>query len=172
MTTMTPAQPVAAPAASAETAPRGSSRKALVAGRIVSAIPALFLLLDAGIKVLQLPVAIEGTKQVGYPASVVLPLGIVQLVCLALYLVPRTAVLGAILWTGYLGGAVATHVRLGDPLFTHVLAPVYVASLLWLGLWLRDARLRALVPLRGRRPLEAKGALARERAAALQLRRA
>lgn len=152
MTTTTHAQSIgsipAAPSARADAAPLASSRRAVLAGRIVSAIPVLFLLLDAGIKVLQLPVAVEGTKQVGYAGTVVLPLGIVQLACLALYLVPRTAVLGAILWTGYLGGAVATHVRIGDPLFTHVLAPVYVASLLWLGLWLRDGRLRALVPLR------------------------
>jgi DoxX-like protein len=151
MTTLTHAQTlgsIPAPAATADAGPGTSSRKAIVAGRIVSAVPALFLLLDASMKVLQVPVAIEGTKQVGWPAAVVLPLGIVQLACLALYLVPRTAVLGAILWTGYLGGAVATHVRIGDPLLSHVLAPVYVASLLWLGLWLRDARLRALVPLR------------------------
>jgi hypothetical protein len=151
MTTLTHVQTlgsIPAPAAPADAAPGTSSRKAVVAGRIVSAVPALFLLLDAGMKVLQVPVAIEGTKQVGWPAAVVLPLGVVQLVCLALYLVPRTAVLGAILWTGYLGGAVATHVRIGDPLLSHVLAPVYVATLLWLGLWLRDARLRALVPLR------------------------
>ena len=73
------------------------------------------------------------------------PLGILQLVLLALYLVPRTALLGAVLWTGYLGGAVATHVRVGNPLVSHVLFPVYVAALLWGGLWLRDRRTRALL---------------------------
>ena len=78
----------------------------------------------------------------------VFSLGIVQLVCLAFYLVPRTAVLGAVLWTGYLGGAVATHVRIGHPLFSHVLFPVYVAVLLWVGLWLRDERLRTVLPVR------------------------
>jgi len=73
---------------------------------------------------------------------------VIELVCLALYLVPRTAVLGAVLWTGYLGGAVATHVRIGSPLFSHVLFPLYVAALLWVGLWLRDRSLQALLPVR------------------------
>ena len=114
-------------------------------GRVLSGIAVVFLAMDATMKVLQVPVAIDGTQKVGYPAAVVLPLGIVQLVCLAAYLIPRTRVLGAILWTGYLGGAVATHVRIGDPLFTHILSPVYVAILLWGGLCLRDARLRAVV---------------------------
>ncbi len=114
-------------------------------GRVLSGVAVLFLAMDAMIKVLQLPVAVEGTKKVGYPASAVLVLGIIQLICLAAYLIPRTRVFGAILWTGYLGGAVATHVRMGDPLFSHVLAPVYVAILLWGGLCLRDARLRAVV---------------------------
>ncbi|HEV2720231.1 MAG TPA: DoxX family protein [Thermoanaerobaculia bacterium] len=114
-------------------------------GRVLSGVAVLFLTMDAMIKVLQLPVAVEGTKKVGYPAGVVLVLGIIQLICLAAYLIPRTRVLGAILWTGYLGGAVATHVRMGDPLFSHVLAPVYVAAVLWGGLCLRDARLRAVV---------------------------
>ena len=90
-------------------------------------------------------VAVEGTTQLGYPASVIVPIGIVQVVCLLLYVLPRTAVLGAVLWTGYLGGAIATHVRIGNPLFTFVLFPVYVAGLLWGGLWLRDRRVRALL---------------------------
>jgi DoxX-like family len=110
--------------------------------------PFLFLLFDASMKVLKLPAAVEGTTQLGYPESVIVPLGVLQLLCLALYLFPRTSVLGAILWTGYLGGAIATHVRLQNPLFTHVLFPIYVAVLLWGGLWLRDDRLRSLVPLR------------------------
>ena len=78
-----------------------------------------------------------------------MPLGVLELVCLSLYLLPQTAVLGAILWTGYLGGAVATHVRIGNPMFSHALFPVYVGALLWLGLWLRDARLRRLPSRRG-----------------------
>lgn len=89
--------------------------------------------------------AINGTTELGYPASVVLPLGLIQLGCLVVFLVPRTSVLGAILWTGYLGGAIATHVRLENPLFTHQLFPMYVAALLWGGLYLRDARVRALL---------------------------
>ena len=124
------------------------SRKALWAGRMLSALAVLFLAVDATMKLLQLPVAMQGTRQLGYPESAVFALGIVQAVCLVVYLVPRTAVLGAILWTGYLGGAVATHVRVGDPLFSHVLFPVYVAAFLWLGIWIRDRRLRALLPVR------------------------
>ena len=124
------------------------TRFQLWSGRTLSALAVLFLLFDATMKVLQLPAAVEGTVKLGYPPGVLLGLGIVQLACLAVYLVPRTSVLGAVLWTGYLGGAVATHVRVGDPLFSHVLFPVYVAALLWGGLWLRDARLRAVLPVR------------------------
>jgi hypothetical protein len=124
------------------------SAKALWAGRILSGFAVLFMLFDASIKVLQLPVAVQGTTQLGYPESVVFGLGVVQLVCLAVYLFPRTSVLGAVLWTGYLGGAIATHVRIGNPLFSHVLFPVYVAAFFWAGLWLRDERLRAVLPFR------------------------
>ena len=121
-----------------------------VASRILMVLAALFLLMDAMMKVLRVPQAVEGTTQLGYPPSVLLPLGIIQLICLALYLIPRTAFLGAILWTGYLGGAIATHVRLGNPLFSHVLFPAYIAAMIWGSLWLRDERLRALL---GSRPL-------------------
>lgn len=123
-------------------------RVRLWTSRVLFTIAVLFLAFDASMKLMRVPEAVQGTTQLGYPASVLLPLGIVQLVCLALYVIPRTAVLGAILWTGYLGGAVATHVRLGNPLFSHILFPVYVALLLWGALWLRDARVRALVPVR------------------------
>jgi len=115
-------------------------------GRILSSIAILFLIMDATMKVLRVPAAVEGTKQLGYPPDVLVTLGIIQLVCIALYLIPRTQVLGAILWTGYLGGAVATHVRVGNPLFSHILFPTYVAALLWGGLWLRDQRVRSLIP--------------------------
>ena len=114
---------------------------------MLSGLAVLFLTFDAAIKLLRLPVAVEGTTQLGYPADVVQPIGLLQVVCLVTYLVPRTSVLGAVLWSGYLGGAIATHVRLGNPLFSHVLFPVYVALLLWGGLWLRDRRLRGLLPL-------------------------
>lgn len=125
-----------------------SSRKALWTGRVLSTVAVLFLTMDTALKLLLVPVAVAGTKQVGYPVSVIFPLGVVSLVCLIVYLIPRTNILGAILWTGYLGGAVATHVRIGDPLFSHILFPVYVAVMLWGGLWFRDARLRALIPFR------------------------
>lgn len=131
-----------APPTREATAPR--SKAALWTGRVLSALGVLFMLMDASMKLLQLPVAVEGTTVLGYPASVVFPLGVIQLVCLVAYLVPRTAVLGAILWVGYLGGAVATHVRLGNPLFSHILFPLYVAAFLWIGLGLRDDRVKAL----------------------------
>ncbi len=124
------------------------SRAATWTGRTASYLALAFLLFDAMGKVLRLAPAVEGTTELGYPAAVLVPLGIVQLVCAALYAIPRTSVLGALLWTGYLGGAIATHVRVENPLFSHVLFPVYIALLLWGGLWLRDARLRALLPLR------------------------
>ena len=106
----------------------------------------LFLLFDLSIKLLLSPDAVQGTAELGYPVDVIRGLGVVQAVCLALYLWPRTTILGAVLWTGYLGGAIATHVRVGNPLFSHVLFPVYVAIILWGGVWLRDTRLRAIFP--------------------------
>ena len=126
-----------------------SEKSQIWTGRILSGIAALFLLMDAVMKLMQIPAAVQGTVQLGYPASVLFPLGVIQAVCLILYLVPRTSVLGAILWTGYLGGAIATHVRLANPLFSHVLFPIYVALLLWGGLWFRNARLRSLIPAMG-----------------------
>lgn len=114
-------------------------------GRGLSAFATLFLLFDLSIKLLAHPMAIEGTTRLGYPAHVIRGLGLVEVACLALYLFPRTAPLGAVLWTGYLGGAIATHVRIGSPLFSHVLFPIYVAAMLWGGLWLRDPRVRALL---------------------------
>ncbi|HEX8253325.1 MAG TPA: DoxX family protein [Thermoanaerobaculia bacterium] len=124
----------------------GTSRKALLTGRVLSGLAVLFLLFDAIGKLLQPAAAVEGTTQLGWSADVLVPLGIIQFVCLFLYLLPRTSFLGAVLWTGYLGGAIATHVRVDNPLFSHVLFPVYVAALLWGGLWLRDRRVRALLP--------------------------
>src|SRR5687768_15783686 len=121
-------------------------RKQQWTGRVLSGLAILFLLFDAIGKMVRPPQVIEGTAQLGWPVSVILTLGIIQLVCLALYVIPRTAVLGAILWTGYLGGAVATHVRIENPLFSHILFPTYIAALLWGGLWLRDRRLRDLLP--------------------------
>lgn len=128
--------------------------KTIWVGRILSGLAVLFLLFDAVFKLLRHPAAVEGTAQLGYPVSVIFALGVLQVVCLVLYLVPRTSVFGAILWTGYLGGAVATHVRVGNPLFSHILTPVYIAVLLFAGLWLRDAQLRALIPVRATSPAD------------------
>lgn len=125
------------------------SKKGLWAGRIVSGLAVLFLLFDSLIKVMKLAPAVEGTTALGYPATVVRGIGVIELICLILYVVPRTSVFGAILLTGYLGGAIATHVRVGSPLLTHTLFPIYVALLIWGGLFLRDDRLRTLIPLRG-----------------------
>ena len=121
------------------------------AGIVVSGLPVLFLLLDALGKFIKPEAVVQGTRDLGYPEGVILPLGIVLLVSTVLYVIPKTSVLGAILLTGYLGGAVATHVRIGNPLFTHVLFPVYLGVMLWLGIWLRDLRLRQLIPLRNYR---------------------
>jgi len=117
-------------------------------GRVITGLVTLFLLFDATVKVLALPLAVDATTQLGYAARVVVPLGVLQVVLLVLYLVPRTAVLGAVLWTGYLGGAVATHLRVGAPFLGQTLFPTYVGALLWGGLWLRDATLRSLLPVR------------------------
>jgi DoxX-like family len=119
-----------------------ASRAAVRTGRTLRGIAIAFLAFDAAVKVLQTQMAVEGTVQLGYPVESILVIGLAQLGFLLLYIVPRTSILGAVLWTGYLGGAVATHVRMGNPLFTHTLSPIYVAVFLWLGLWLTDRRLR------------------------------
>lgn len=121
------------------------SKGKMWAGRIVSALVVLFLLVDSVMKLARASVAVEGTIKLGYPESVLVPLGVVLLVCTILYVIPRTAILGAVLLTGYLGGAVATHVRVGQSLFGHVLFPVYVGVMVWGGLYLRDKRVRALI---------------------------
>lgn len=122
------------------------------AGRIMSGLVALFLLFDSVIKLVKLPIAVEGTMQLGYPEHTVVGIGVVLLVCLIVYLIPRTAIFGAILLTGYLGGAIATQVRVGSPLFSHVLFPIHVALLVWGGVFLRCPRLRALIPVQRSEP--------------------
>ena len=117
-------------------------------GRILSSIAVLFLLFDGVAKLLQVQPVIDGTLQLGYPREIVFSLGVILLSCLLAYIVPRTSVLGALLLTGYLGGAVATHARLEHPLFSHTLFPIYVGLFIWGGLVLRDERLRAFLPLR------------------------
>jgi len=122
-----------------------TSKGKLWTGRILSGLSIAFLVMDAVMKVVKAAPAVEGTLQLGYPASVLPGLGIVLLACTLLYAIPRTSVLGAVLLTGYLGGAIATQVRVGNPLFTHVLFPIYLAALLWGGLFLRDRRVRNLI---------------------------
>jgi len=117
------------------------------AGYVVSGLPVLFLLADAIGKLVKPEPVIAGTRELGYPESIIVPLGIVLLVCTILYAVPKTAVLGAILLTGYLGGTVATHARIGNPVFSHMLFGVYIGIFIWMGLYLRDERIRQLLPL-------------------------
>ena len=112
-------------------------------GRGLSALGAAFLTFDASVKLLALSIAADTTAKLGWPVELMPAIGAIEIVCLIAYLVPRTAFIGAILWTGYLGGAVATHVRVGNPAF-ETLFPIFVAAILWTGLWLRDARVRAL----------------------------
>jgi DoxX-like protein len=113
--------------------------------RIITGIPVVFLAFDGIVKLANPSFVTEASAKLGIPANFSVGLGIVLLACLGLYLVRRTAPLGAVLLTGYFGGAVFVHLRVGDPVLTHVLAPVYVATLLWLGLYLRDERVRRLL---------------------------
>lgn len=125
----------------------GPSKGQLWTGRVLSTLAALFLLFDATLKFIKPQAVIDGTIALGYSPSAITPLGVVLLICTLLYIIPTTQVLGAILLTGYLGGAVATHVRHGDPLFSHILFPTYLGVFLWLGLYLRDPALRNFIPL-------------------------
>ncbi len=137
------------PALTIDAPPSASvSTSARRTGLVLTGIAVLFLTFDTALKMVAAPEAVTSTTELGYPASVLSLLWILEAVLLVLYLVPRTAIMGAILWTGYLGGAIATHVRVENPLFSHVLFPVYVALLLWGGLWLREPRLRVLMPVR------------------------
>jgi hypothetical protein len=121
------------------------STKLLWAGRIVSALPILLLLMSAGMKLSAAPEMVEKmTNLYLYRESSLASIGVLELVCTLIFLVPRTATFGAILLTGYLGGAVATHVRVGEPF----VVPVVLGVLVWLGVWLRDERLRTVLPLR------------------------
>ncbi len=128
-----------------------ASKKSLWAGRILSGLVVLFLIPDGIIKFIRAAPVLQAFEHLGWSVSLANTLGILLLTCTALYVFPRTSILGAILLTGYLGGAVATHLRAGDPLFSHVLFPTYLGTLLWLGLYLRDDLLRVLVPLRSAR---------------------
>lgn len=124
--------------------PAPASRGTRWTGWILGVIPCLLLMFSAGMKLMRPPEVIRGFTDLGWPDRLAVPIGVVELVCTILYLVPQTAVLGAVLLTGYLGGAMATHVRLGQPFHMQFL----IGVVLWLGLYLRDRRLRALLPLR------------------------
>ena len=126
------------------------SKPARITGRVMSGVVILFLLFDGAIKLLPLPVVTETMDKMGFGASDTLArsLGIITIVCTLLYSVPPTSILGAILLTGYLGGAIASHVRIGSPLFSHTLFGLYLGLMVWGGLYLRDSNLRALLPFR------------------------
>jgi hypothetical protein len=124
------------------------STKRLWTGRVLSALAAIFLLFDGIIHILKITPVVEAFAQLGYPVGTSRALGVIEIICVILYLIPRTSVLGAILLTGYLGGAIATQVRVGAPLFSTTLFPIYVALFVWGGLYLRDEAVSALIPLR------------------------
>jgi hypothetical protein len=124
------------------------SRGALWAGRVMSGLVIAFLLLDGTMKLMPLQIVIDTSQQMAIPLDIIPTLGVLTLAGTLLYACPRTSVLGAIILTGYLGGAIYAHFRLADPLFTHTLFGVYLGLLIWGGLYLRDPRIRALIPLR------------------------
>ena len=126
------------------------SKPALWSGRVLSGLVIVFLLFDGAIKLVPWPVVTETMDRMGYGSSETLArsLGLISLVCTVLYAVPPTSILGAILLTGYLGGAIASHVRIGSPLFSHTLFGFYLGLMVWGGLWLRDRSLRASIPFR------------------------
>jgi hypothetical protein len=125
-----------------------NSRTALWTGRVLSGIAVLFLLFDGAIKLVPIQPVTDSLRELGYPAtdSFARFLGVITLICTALYAWPRTALLGAVLLTAIMGGAIASHLRLGDPLFSHTLFGVYLGLLFWVGLWLRDERVRRIMP--------------------------
>ncbi len=125
-----------------------NSRTALWTGRVLSGIAVLFLIFDGTIKLVPIQPVTDSLRELGYPASDSFArfLGVLTLLCTALYAWPRTALLGAVLLTAIMGGAIASHLRLGDPLFSHTLFGVYLGLLFWVGLWLRDERVRRIMP--------------------------
>ena len=125
-----------------------ASKTGLWTGRVMTTLFSLFLLMDAGMKLVPLAPVTETMTRMQLPVAMARPIGIIELICLALFLWPRTAVLGAVLFTGVFGGAIASHWRLGDPLVSHTLFGVYLGVLMWGGLWLRDPQLRAIIPFR------------------------
>ena len=140
----TPVEASTLPTAHASAAPT-TSKAMLWTGRVLSGLSVALFVMSAVMKLSQNPQVVQGWQgQQGYPLSTLVPIGVVEILCAVLYAVPRTSVLGAVLLTGYLGGATATHVRISDPF----IAPIIIGVVVWAGLFLRDARLRALLPLR------------------------
>jgi hypothetical protein len=135
------------PPFSVDRAPIAPSKGARWTGRALSTVAGLFLGFDALMKLLQVAPVIKATVELGYPPSAAFRIGIILALCLVAYAIPRTSILGAVLLTGYLGGAIATHVRVSDPIWTHTLFPVYVAAIVWGGLVLRDGRLRGFLKI-------------------------
>ena len=129
-------------------APNSVSTRRLWTGRVLSGVGALFMLFDGVIHILRITPVVDAFAQLGFPLGTSRALGVIEIICVAIYLLPDTSVLGAILLTGYLGGAIATQVRVGAPLFSTTLFPVYVALFLWGGLYFRDERVRSLIPIR------------------------
>ena len=130
------------------TAPAPVSKGKLWTARVISALVVLFLVFDTTIHLTKPTPVVDAFAKLGFPLDASVGIGIVELLCLAAYVIPRTAALGAVLLTGLLGGAIATHVRAGSPAFEAYIFPILFGLLLWAGIWLRDARLRTLLPLR------------------------
>jgi DoxX-like family len=124
------------------------SKRRLWTGRILSGFAVVFLVFDAVVKFTKIAPVADAFAQLGYPIGLAPTIGSIALICVVLYVIPRTSVFGAVLLTGYLGGAIASQLRIGSPLFSHVLFPIYVAALIWGGLYLRDEQLSALIPVR------------------------
>jgi hypothetical protein len=127
--------------------PDGKAGKLVWTGRVLSGLTIAFMLFDSIIKLMQIQPVIDTFRQMGIPENLATEIGVIGLVCTVLYAIPRTAVLGAILLTAMLGGAIASHVRIGSPLFSHVLFGVYLGLFAWGGLFLREPRLRNLIPI-------------------------
>ncbi len=121
------------------------SKNTMWTGRVVSGFAVLFMLFDSITKILKVDAVMKATAQLGYPTELISVIGVILLVCVVIYVVPRTSILGAILLTGYLGGAVATNLRMGTPIFSNALFPVYFGFAVWAGLYLRDVRLRSML---------------------------
>jgi DoxX-like family len=127
---------------------RAGSKTGSRIGWVLSVVTILFMLFDSAGKLFLESHVVEATTKIGYPVDAIRPIGIIALVCTILYAVPRTAILGAVLLTGFYGGAVASKIRIEDPLFSSILFGVYFGLIAWAGLYLRDERLRALFPFR------------------------